>query len=58
MESTKLKNSLTKRLTKYAWVTHADRLQIAAEMNVSRPTIDNYIKGTVSKLEFAEKLLG
>lgn len=57
MEAVKLKKSLTSKLGKYEWVTYPQRLQIAADLNVSRPTIDNYINGRVKKLEFAEVLL-
>lgn len=57
MESVKLKSSLTKRLLKFKWVSYPERLQIASKLDVSRPTIDNYINGKVANLVFAEKLL-
>jgi transcriptional regulator with XRE-family HTH domain len=57
MEADKLKATLVRRLKKFDWVTHADRLEIGEKLGVSRQTIDNYIKGKVSKLSFAEKLI-
>jgi hypothetical protein len=57
MESVKLKASLIKRLAKFSWVRHAQRLAISKEFSKSRPTIDNYINGDVANLEFAEKLI-
>jgi predicted XRE-type DNA-binding protein len=57
MEAAKLKKSLKVKLVKFIWVTHPQRRTIANLLNVSRPTIDNYINGKVCKLEFAERLL-
>ena len=57
MEAVKLKASLTKRLSKFKWVSYPERLQIASKLDVSRPTIDNYINGKAPNLLFAEKLL-
>ena len=34
-----------KKLITYDWVPYAFRLKIAAKINKSRPTIDNYING-------------
>ena len=57
MEASKLRAKLTKSIKAYIWVKYQDRLSIATKMEVSRPTIDNYINGKVRNLEFAEKLL-
>lgn len=57
MEAAKLKKSLTKQIMSFKWVTHPQRVEVAKLLNKSRPTIDNYIKGLVCNLEFAEKLL-
>lgn len=57
MEAVKLKLSLTKQLAKFSWVSYPDRLALASKLNKSRPTIDNYIKGKVANLVFAETLI-
>ena len=57
MEAEKLKASLVRKLKKFDWVPHADRVEVALNMQVSRPTIDNYINGKVGDMIFAERLI-
>lgn len=57
MTTKELKKELKTSLSKYKWIKHNGRKDIALKMNCSRQNIDNYFDGKIANMEFAEKLI-
>ncbi len=57
MNAKQLLKKIKKELASFSWIKQPERVITAEKLDVSRTTIDNYIKGQVADMIFAEELI-